>query len=797
MSHNLHLMPSYLRTRAAFEYSNTVTKRKKRKIKRWKRNKTLMQLDASEQRDPVDSLYAGNSKQMREFLGAMKDLKSGTFDLEDVLKWEALGGIRDDGNVVVEAEVDAMQVDTDDSTGAVHQAHPMIVASINDSLSRVEVHDEPPLAKPAKKPRRQLKEKKSSKEKIVDSDTETVAQLPSTKQKPRKPSDSLFGPKRSINHLFLVKRSHVKDLWGNRLSWSSTDKIFRVTQRFYKSHCTLSDNSFYVALQLSGNVERIVELLNCFSRQKIEDKQHSQAFLDGRRREVISMYDRKLDAPYGDVDVFFASADTSEAVAVHHWEQRNAAAKESDGEESSDEGGETTRDNDTNPIPHQTEGSFRSCLLWLHPASLPYAYYRLREESQMRNLHIQYRSDLCRFVMRGPHVSTVLCRNHILSVPHSHNHPDKVKLWQQIKEGKDVVAPHGMALSLKIRHPQFPDNALSVAEATDLVNASSQSGRPFTQDELTSCSRGSVTCGTDNLWKSNFYVKFDPKHDNATYNNKTSNKKQRKRIKDMTSLEFLTAQSQGGDASSKWFSTYFDILLLKHQTGDVHFGSGWDIICPREVAASLFYKLGKAHHVLLVPLVDQLRMQTEQGQMTFPFDYPDSHSFYTLRNEDFDEMVYKKKNIQKKWADIFKDCGVQDGHALSFVGRHERNDERGMETAVMMVDTNTTVFYAIHLDFAFGQIPIRKGHLLLPRNENHLKQILADPRRALPYSPQFKTVGFITSGIHSLHRGKGFAVGYARDTVCRALRKGKFTVLLYWDPENSKDHVYAVKCFVQ
>lgn len=755
MSHNMHLLPAYLRKKAKYEYSNTVLKRKRRKLKRWKWNKMILQQERS--KDPVSILFSENSFSMKMVLEELLEQNPNISKIQDAESFEAFNiYFEDEIETLDELEIKNTEINNLDDLKTLND----IIFHIHDEMKDIIE------SKGDEKEPDQIKVDKEIKENVV----ENIINEENEQTKP-----IYIGAKRLVSHLFHAKRSHMKEAWGNLLPWASYQKLFRVTHQFYKSHCTITDHSFYIALQLNGALNDILDILQAFSNERLNLLQ-SEPFLKGNKRIAFEFVDKTFGVSYGKVDAILSSKAITNFIFNSLVETE---ALQSD---------------------HLENDDFRSCLIWLHPASLPYSYNRLVEESKFRNLLVQYRNDLCRFIMRGPHVSTVLCRNHILSLPPSNNNSEKLKFWEELKS-KNVTVPKDFALSLKIRHPLCPDEAptlelLENIENTQNVNSTKSK---IKNEDVSNYSLNSLCEDNQNIWIKDHYRYVDSYYDSATYSHRTNDKAQRNRIQVMKGKKdsniLNESKKDPKSLENLWTTTFFDIMLLKYKNGDDDFGSGWDIICPREVGASLMYKLGKTHHILLVPIMDQIRMETEQGLPTYPFDFPETFSFYTLQNSLLQKMVFKKRLSNLSWGSIFKNCGVQDEDQIEFIRTGAPKSHTSEESEKVYSENGKIVrFHMIHLEFEFGNSPIRKGTIYLPSNESQLEHILDNPHQAVPFDNELRCVGFVTSAIQSLQRGVGFGIGYIHEDCAVFLQDNKFTVLLYRDEINSPSHVYPVKC---
>lgn len=153
--------------------------------------------------------------------------------------------------------------------------------------------------------------------------------------------------KRLATHVYHAKRMHMLSLWGHLLAYESTQKIFRVSYRFMRQHCTIHDASYLICLQLEADTQNtIAEMLEKRCNGSIV---RNRMYWSGRREGEFEM--RAVAAANGPYE--------SMGSVRFQWKQ-------------------TERDNVVN-------GSDPCMWLWVHPASLPNSYTALKNAAKEHN----------------------------------------------------------------------------------------------------------------------------------------------------------------------------------------------------------------------------------------------------------------------------------------------------------------------------------------------------------------------------------------------------------------------------
>lgn len=124
----------------------------------------------------------------------------------------------------------------------------------------------------------------------------------------RKPSSLLreFERRKQKNvwletHVWHAKRYHMKDLWGYKIPYASTDKRYRASYKAAANHCLVQDMSFVSAIEVRGQLEDLRDGFKRITSQDCGLTLMAKCYQNGSRE--------------GDVDVFKADSYPNNAIA--------------------------------------------------------------------------------------------------------------------------------------------------------------------------------------------------------------------------------------------------------------------------------------------------------------------------------------------------------------------------------------------------------------------------------------------------------------------------------------------------
>jgi len=226
--------------------------------------------------------------------------------------------------------------------------------------------------------------------------------------------------KRLATHMFHVKRMHMEDLWGFRLAYKSTQKIFRIGYRFQRQHCTIHDASYHLCVQASGDLSKLIDFLSDLSARRIQAK----SVIQGKVESQFIMYNRNLSQRVNEET-------SSPFDFLSCYGPVNYMFKQ-----------QSELDDD----------SKSQVMLWLHSAALPDSYQYLESVAARHDVSLVYRNDLARFELRGLHAITVIEKALRLNALTSKKARD---VWNTICEHDRNAAslPKDMILCMESDHP--------------------------------------------------------------------------------------------------------------------------------------------------------------------------------------------------------------------------------------------------------------------------------------------------------------------------------------------------------
>lgn len=115
-------------------------------------------------------------------------------------------------------------------------------------------------------------------------------------------------------HIWHAKRYHMKELWGYKIPYSSTDKRYRASYRAAANHCLLQDISYIAAIELSGPVDQLKMKLDMITSRDAGLSFTAKCYMNGTRAGKVELF-KANQYPYGaicPVDFLWRHDDSTE-----------------------------------------------------------------------------------------------------------------------------------------------------------------------------------------------------------------------------------------------------------------------------------------------------------------------------------------------------------------------------------------------------------------------------------------------------------------------------------------------------
>lgn len=115
-------------------------------------------------------------------------------------------------------------------------------------------------------------------------------------------------------HIWHAKRYHMKELWGYKIPYTSTDKRYRASYRAAANHCLLQDISYIAAIELSGPVDQLKMKLDMITSRDAGLSFTAKCYMNGTRAGKIELF-KANRYPYGalcPVDFLWRQDDSTE-----------------------------------------------------------------------------------------------------------------------------------------------------------------------------------------------------------------------------------------------------------------------------------------------------------------------------------------------------------------------------------------------------------------------------------------------------------------------------------------------------
>lgn len=91
-------------------------------------------------------------------------------------------------------------------------------------------------------------------------------------------------------HIWHAKRFKMTERWGHRLPYAPCDKAFRACYRGSSAHCLMQDISYYVPIQVKGEIDMIREMFAKITSSLCGLSICAKAYVNGTRQGSIHLY---------------------------------------------------------------------------------------------------------------------------------------------------------------------------------------------------------------------------------------------------------------------------------------------------------------------------------------------------------------------------------------------------------------------------------------------------------------------------------------------------------------------------
>ncbi|CAG9805522.1 unnamed protein product [Chironomus riparius] len=98
-------------------------------------------------------------------------------------------------------------------------------------------------------------------------------------------------------HIWHAKRFKMKDLWGYKVPYSSTNKRYRASYKAIKSHCLIQDISYYSCIEVTGELPILTERLSKIASKDCGLTLTAKCYLNGTREGQATVF-KKDSYPY-------------------------------------------------------------------------------------------------------------------------------------------------------------------------------------------------------------------------------------------------------------------------------------------------------------------------------------------------------------------------------------------------------------------------------------------------------------------------------------------------------------------
>lgn len=91
-------------------------------------------------------------------------------------------------------------------------------------------------------------------------------------------------------HIWHAKRFHMKDLWGYKVPYSSTNKRYRASYKAIKSHCLIQDISYYSCIEITGELPILTEKFSKITSKDCGLTLTAKCYLYGTREGQVTVF---------------------------------------------------------------------------------------------------------------------------------------------------------------------------------------------------------------------------------------------------------------------------------------------------------------------------------------------------------------------------------------------------------------------------------------------------------------------------------------------------------------------------
>lgn len=91
-------------------------------------------------------------------------------------------------------------------------------------------------------------------------------------------------------HIWHAKRYHMKEMWGYKIPYASTDKRYRASYKAAAYHCLVQDISFYGVIEVSGPFEYLKEKFGIITSQECGPTITAKCYTSGTREGFADIF---------------------------------------------------------------------------------------------------------------------------------------------------------------------------------------------------------------------------------------------------------------------------------------------------------------------------------------------------------------------------------------------------------------------------------------------------------------------------------------------------------------------------
>ena len=98
-------------------------------------------------------------------------------------------------------------------------------------------------------------------------------------------------------HIWHAKRFKMKDMWGYKIPYASTNKRYRASYKAIKSHCLIQDISYYSCIEVSGDLQILTEKFSKITSKDCGLTLTAKCYLNGTREGQVTVF-KKNSYPF-------------------------------------------------------------------------------------------------------------------------------------------------------------------------------------------------------------------------------------------------------------------------------------------------------------------------------------------------------------------------------------------------------------------------------------------------------------------------------------------------------------------